>query len=197
MKLKRLQCCILVLIAVLMLAVFPVSAAEILGPPWQMPLEMGQQLPEGVQEAAVVLREGMKRLENIISVSFYVDAASFDGSEQAADKLAEQVQSLALAHTGVPNEGDYLLGLLAYNEILNVAFVQSGDGWQFTAEYYYAYLSTAEQEAELDVEIARLVEFLDLKGDHTDYQKLLPSTITSAPISDMIMNTKMMTPFMR
>ena len=172
MNFKRLYCCILAIIAVLMLSIFPVSATDLESGLYQMPVEMGQQLPEGVQEAASVLREGMKELEGNIPVSFYVDASSFDGSDQAAEELAAQVQSLALAHTGVPNEGDYLLGLLVYMAPSEVMFVQSGAGWQFHISYYCAYWSTAEQEAELDAEIARLVQLMDLKGDQADYQKI-------------------------
>ena len=171
-KIQRFSSCILLFVAVLILAAFPVSATGTADELYQMPAEAGLQLPDSAQEAAAVLREGMKRCENNISVSFYVDADSFDGTKKAADDLAAQVQALSLAHTGVPNEGDYLLGLLLYMEPTNVAFFRSGDGWQFNITYYCAYFSTAEQEAELDAEIERLVQLLDLNGNQTDYQKV-------------------------
>lgn len=172
MKFKRFMGCILLLAAVLVFAVFPASATGTADPLYQMPVEAGQQLPDDVQAAAATLREGMKQCKNIISVSFSVDADSFDGTRKAADALAEQVQALSLAHTGVPNEGDYLLSLLLHMEPTNVTFFRSGDGWQVNVNYYCAYWSTAEQEAELDAEIANLVQLLDLKGDQTDYQKV-------------------------
>lgn len=172
MKFKRLLSCIFVLILVLIISAAPASATGTADNLNQMPLEMGSQCPAGIQDAAESLRQGLKQLETNISVSFKLDQDSFDGTQQSADNLAVQVQELALAHTGVPDEGDYLLGYLVYLAPTNVSFAQSADGWQFTVNYYCAYWTTAQQEAELDAEIEKLVQQLELKSDLTDYQKI-------------------------
>lgn len=172
MKAKRLLFCIFVLILVLVISAMPASATGTANNLNQMPLEMGAQCHTGIQDAAEHLREGLKQLETNIPVSFQLDKDSFDGSQQAADHLAIQVQELALAHTGVPDEGDYLLGYIVYLAPTDVRFAQNADGWQFTVNYYCAYWTTPQQEAELDVEIEKLVQQLELKSDLTDYQKV-------------------------
>ena len=172
MKLKQFLGYFLLFVAFFMLAAFPTSAAGTTDQLNQMSVEAGLQLPVGMQEAATTLREGLKQLEMDISVTFTLDSDHFDGTQQAADELAAQIQELALAHTGVPDEGDYLLGYLVYLAPTNVHFTQSADGWQFTVNYYCAYWATAQQEAELDAEIERLVSLLNLKSDLTDYQKI-------------------------
>ena len=172
MKVKRLLCCIFVWILILVVSAMPASATGTADQLDQMSLEQGAQCPAGIQEAAENLRQGLKDVETNVTVSFKLDKDGFDGTQQAADDLAVQIQELALAHTGVPDEGDYLLGYLVYLAPTNVSFTQSADGWQFTVTYYCAYWTTAQQEAELDTEIERLVQELELKSDLTDYQKI-------------------------
>lgn len=161
MKSKRILCCIFVIAAVLILSVFPASAEEL----------PETQNPE-IFEAAAVLREGLKNREMLIDVSFTTDLDSFDGTSVSAKELANRIMELAYAHTGVPDEGDYLRFSLWHIEPSSVNFTQLADGWQFSFTYYAVYFTTAEQEAELDAEIAALVESLGLKSDLTDYQKI-------------------------
>lgn len=127
MKLKRLLSCIFVLILVLVFSAIPAFATGTADELNQMSLEMGAQCPTGIQDAAESLRQGLKQLEMNISVSFKLDQDSFDGTRQTADNLAVQVQELALAHTGVPDEGDYLLGYIVYLAPTDVRFTQSTD----------------------------------------------------------------------
>lgn len=162
MKSKRLLCCIFALIMILNLSVFPVLAEE----------QSEKQTPAYLEEAAADLREGLKAHQEIIEISFLVDPDSFDGTYDSAWELGYQIQELGLAHTGVPNEGDFLRFSLWYFGLTDVDFAWQADGWQFTMEYYAVYYTTAEQEAELDTEIEALVEQLELKSDRTDYQKI-------------------------
>lgn len=161
MKIRKLSLYIITILMIFVLAAAPVSAAE---------------LPEdqnaNVLEAAAILREGLKNREMITSVSFTLDADSFDGTAESAKELAMQVMELSYAHNGVPDEGDYLRWSLWYIEPTATNFVKLADGWQFNFSYYAVYFSTVQQEAELDTEIAALVEQLGLKNDMSDYEKI-------------------------
>jgi len=159
MKNKRSLCRILVLALAMILLVLPVSAQE---------LTDNQQ----IEEAAATLREGIKNWENFITVTFTTDSSSFDGTTASANDLADQVLDLALAHTGAPDEGDYLRFNIGYMEPNAVNFTKQADGWQFSVTYYIVYWTTAEQEAAVDAEIENLVQQLELRSDMTDYQKV-------------------------
>ena len=157
MKFKRFLYSIFAIVLTLILFILPVSA---------------QELPESLQEAAVTLREGIKNWENMITVTFSTDLDSFDGTKNSANDLANQILDLALAHTGVPDEGDYLRFNIGYMEPQSVKFTKQSDGWKFSFTYLIVYWTTPEQEAEVDAEIEALVQSLDLKSDATDYQKI-------------------------
>ena len=156
MRTRRLQCCVCLLILTLLLSVLPVSA---------------QEVPTGMEEAAVTLREGLKNREESIQVIFRIDPDSFDGTQDSAIKLADQITALAYAHTGVPDEGDYLRHSIWFIQP-TVHYARLSDCWQFTISYYMRYFANAPQEAELDPLIEDLVEELELKRDLTDYQKV-------------------------
>lgn len=96
MKIRKLYLRIIILIMVLLLAA-PVSAAE-----------LPEEQNANILEAAAVLREGLKNREMITSVSFTLDADSFDGTAESAKELANRVMELSYAHNGIPDEGDYL-----------------------------------------------------------------------------------------
>lgn len=158
MKSKRLLSSLFTIVLTLVFFVFPVSA---------------QEVPENLQEAAAHLREGIKNWENLVTVTFTTDLDSFDGTTASANALAEQILDLALAHTGQPDEGDYLRFNIGHMEPNSVNFVKQGDSWQFTITYYFAYWTAPEQEAELDGLIEELVQTLNLRNDQlTPYQKV-------------------------
>lgn len=156
MKSKRLLYSIFTIALTLILFILPVSA---------------QTVPENLQEAAEALRMGIKNWENQITVTFSTDLDCFDGTTDSADDLGSQIMDLALAHTGVPDEGDYLrfnIGNIEYT----FSFTQQADGWHFSYTYYLAYWTTPEQEAAVDAEIEALVQSLGLKNSTTDYVKI-------------------------
>lgn len=157
MKYKRILCCIFLLVTVLMATAIPASA---------------QEVPDGLQHAAVTLRDGVKNWNNLVTVTFQVDLDTFDGTAESANSLANQVLDLALAHTGAPDEGDYLRFNIGHMEPSSVNFTKQNDSWQFTVTYYFAYWTTAEQEAEVDREIEALVTTLNLKSTATEFDKI-------------------------
>ena len=91
------------------------------------------------------------------------------------EETAKAVHDLAIAHTGVPKEGDYINGQIAWkrfnksepvieNNILSIHFI-----YTYAVDYY----ASAEEEAKVDEEIERILRdgTLDLEG-LTDYAKV-------------------------
>ena len=113
-----------------------------------------------LEEASAELRQGMVERKSSIAITFSVDA-QFD---------ATQIWNDALKHTGNPKEGDYLLGQLRsygfsayYNEL--------GEEAYFTYIFKPGYLTTAQQEQEMDTAVAALLQQLNLAGA-TEYEKI-------------------------
>ena len=114
-------------------------------------------------DAAVAVREGMEARETTI-VTYY----------RCAEYVKEdhsQVYQAAIAHTGVPTEGDSLRWVFGgYN--VSISRYQDADGmYCITYTYTMTYYTTAEQEAELTEAVDALLAELDLDG-LTDYRKL-------------------------
>ena len=91
------------------------------------------------------------------------------------EETAKAVHDLAIAHTGVPKEGDYINGQIAWkrfnksepvieNNILSIHFI-----YTYAVDYY----ASAEEEAKVDEEITRILSdgTLDLEG-LTDYARV-------------------------
>ena len=115
------------------------------------------------EEAVVQVRAGMVARQADITV--YVRSETDLGSSACSE-----LYHLAIAHTGVPYEGDYLRRNMSgcyYNTETTVI-----DG-----VYYYTFtvspnwLSTAEQEAEVDAAVDALLAALNL-WDVTNYEKI-------------------------
>lgn len=124
-----------------------------------------EQLAAGTEEAAVaVLREKMKEREATITVSIDLEDA------QQAEGLAERLYAAAIAHTGVPTEGDYLqwhCGEWKANITITTVNGQTSAEITYTISYY----TTKAQEEELDRKIQSVLDDLDLY-DATEYEKI-------------------------
>ena len=105
------------------------------------------------QSVVLALREGLKARAEEISIHY-------TGSE-ALDYYG--LVDEAMAHTGNPTEGDYLLWVYG-------GWGLGGTTVDFT--YTFLYYTDADQEAEMDAAAAALLEELDLAGK-SDYQKVL------------------------
>ena len=76
----------------------------------------------------------------------------------------------AVAHTGVPTEGDYLL--LQYGGYqCSMSYSKDGSYCYVTYTYTMTYYTTAEQESEMDAAAAAVISGLSLDGK-TSYEKL-------------------------
>ena len=107
-----------------------------------------------VQDAAALLREGMKNRREEIDINL-----CYEGRYNV--DIFETIFDAAVAHTGVPTEGDYLA--FQYKEwIARSGWYHKNGMCYITIKYCVAYYSTAEQEAEVDRAVAELLEALQL-----------------------------------
>ena len=72
-------------------------------------------------------------------------------------------------HTGDPRGGDYLHSAINY---FGANYSTTGGG-EYWVEYYFGYKTSADEEAETDTEVERLISSLGLKdGSKSDYEKV-------------------------
>ena len=127
MKLKRLFGILIALCLALGVTALGVSATEAASggiiQPEVMPIEDLEKIepfistysmfgsPEystSVDELAEILREGMKQREPSILVHYQVSMDEFEYTQESMHALFMEIFEKAIAHTGVPDEGDYL-----------------------------------------------------------------------------------------
>ena len=114
-------------------------------------------------EAAVQIREYLK--DRTAAFTVYVRSASDD-----YQALFKSMLSQAMAHTGVPEEGDFLR--FQYGGYQGQVSISSDDsGYYYGFTYNMTYYTTAEQEAEMDTAVDALLAELALTG-MTDYEKV-------------------------
>ena len=112
-------------------------------------------------EAGAQMREGMVQRQQTLVVYYQTD--NYDSSQH------KDIFNAAVAHTGMPKEGDALLWVYAGYKVSIRKSVQNGITYA-TFTYTMTYYTTAEQEAQMDAAVAQL--FADLSPSGTDFQKL-------------------------
>ena len=116
-----------------------------------------------VEQAGLQLRQKLKERQSYIEV--LVASASTD-----YNALVAEVVNVALAHTGDPVEGDYLLWHFGGWEG-EVEWEQADGTYLYKYELMMLYYTSASQEQTLDTEVDNLLDSLGLDGK-TDYQKV-------------------------
>ena len=189
MKLKRFLSLLLVLCTLLTLvpaSVLPVKAAEPevktgsaihLNPRYQGVLNpnmfgsRAKSAPKTYAATSYVSEaSAAKQMRQAMVERAYAFSVSFKSAESSAQDAVYAMFDKAVAHTGNPKEGDYLL--------------YTYGGWYASWSYYYDsgyyyisidfdldYYTTASQEAAMDTAVKNLMAKLDLDGK-TDYQKI-------------------------
>ena len=115
-----------------------------------------------IQAAGEVVRAQMADRQTCVTVGLkadYVDQSQL-----------HEVMAVALAHTGVPTEGDYLRWQFQRWQGSITGYV-IGQEYYLTLTYIFTYYSSAEQEAQVDAEVATLLAQLDVDAS-SDYEKV-------------------------
>jgi isopentenyldiphosphate isomerase len=110
------------------------------------------------QEAGEMLREGLKNRKTTIVINY-------TGTVSDANDTSLKIHNIALKHTGVGNEGDYL----NWNHT-KIARKYSSKTKSFT--YQVTYLDSAQQEKETTAAIKKLESKLGIKKSDSTYKKI-------------------------
>ena len=117
------------------------------------------------KEAAEELRELMKQREETVTIGL-MGSTDQDGLQEIIGKLVKE----ATAHTGKPDEGDYIgYQYASYKGLARTAYVGFSPAMEI--EYTLSYYDDARQEAEVDKKVDEIIESLEL-DDKTDFEKI-------------------------
>jgi len=118
--------------------------------------------PKTAEEASVVMRDGMKARMETIEVPIWLP----EWTQECFDEAVFAIYEYAVAHTGVPTEGDYLQWQYGGWEAGGSASYADDSGYNAIITYTVTYYTTAAQE---DAVTAKLAEvFADLDVDDAD-----------------------------
>lgn len=113
--------------------------------------------------AAAALRAGMKARQETVVVG-YKTSQTYDST------MHKQISDAAMAHTGVPDEGDYLAWHYGGYHVGISYYSQSGYTY-ITFTYTLTYYTTAAQETALSARLASVLASLNLTGK-SNYEKV-------------------------
>lgn len=117
-----------------------------------------------VEEIGLKLRAALKARQSEVTIAFEIE-------ETYNNQLDDRIYEIAMEHTGVPTEGDYL----RYNcggYRCGFSYYQNGNIMEGTVTFRPQYYSTAAQEAVMDSEVAKLLNELNL-WNASDYEKIV------------------------
>ena len=120
------------------------------------------------EEAAETAREFLKERNTSFDVSF-----SYYDIDVLRQEMIE-ILLLAMEHTGDPKEGDYLLfQYLTAGGRSSATKQETDEGTLYTGTFHFtmAYFTSTEQEEEMDVRVAEVLEELDLE-DCSTFEKI-------------------------
>ena len=110
-----------------------------------------------LEDAAADVREQLKNRAETVSFSVM--------SDEINDNIYSEIFDLAVAHTGVPTEGDYLLWQIGGILDGNGSRTDYDDGsclYQYQIQFFY--YTTHEQELELDARVSQALAEMQLEG---------------------------------
>lgn len=106
-----------------------------------------------IAEAAAIVRAGMKGRAETVTLQYVTEVREND--------MAQQIMNQALAHTGQPTEGDYLLWQYGGIQYRMSGYI-SGGLYYLTFTFTITYYTTGEQEQAMDAAVDALLQELDL-----------------------------------
>ena len=110
------------------------------------------------EEAGVYVREHMRNREETIVV-----LVAYSVYQDNPSGFLRGIKSVAMAHTGDPTEGDYILWQYAGWKGEAKLFI-NGEEYYVQVTYTVTYYTSAEQELEMDRAVADLLDSLELRG---------------------------------
>ncbi len=119
------------------------------------------------EEVAQAFKEAMKKRETTLVVQYQTTENLF--ADGALNAFTQRLITLALAHTGNPQEGDFLRWQYGGFET-DISGGSSGGVYTDTLTFTLNYYTTLEQETELTTAVNSLLSSLNLEGK-TNYEK--------------------------
>ena len=114
-----------------------------------------------VESAGAYVREQLKAQEQVISLTYLCSAGEVTGT--FFNELIDLIEDEAFAHTGVPDEGDYL-GSHYESISASVSAEIAGDICSVGLEYEMEYRTTPQREADTTQKLLAIREELGLDG---------------------------------
>ena len=121
--------------------------------------------------AADLIRDDLVARDTTIVVDAYCAYTGDDTVNANAKQLVHDILGYAMAHTGNPVEGDYLLWQYAGFQAQMTNATHDGTNIRMTIIYTMTYHTSAAQEAEMDTAVNKLLGSLNVSGAD-DYTKL-------------------------
>ena len=113
-----------------------------------------------IEEAALDVREQLKNRSETVVVSL---STAVRDDDYYFNTAFDEIYNLAVAHTGVPTEGDSLAWEIGGYGV-NMALRGSGGVYTYTYTYSVAHYTTSAQEQEMDALVAATLSSLSLDG---------------------------------
>ena len=118
-----------------------------------------------IDKAGLTLRKAIKEFKTNVSIT--LDKAIYAPNLSDVEAIFEKIKDKALAHTGKPDEGDYLLWTLSY-----IDFMAAGAGDYFANfSFVMRYHVTKSQSSQAIKKADTIVSSLKLSGK-SDYDKI-------------------------
>ncbi len=109
------------------------------------------------EEAALRMRALLEQREAAITVCYHTDSSSTTG-------VAAAIAALAMEHTGVPTQGDYLQYHYAGWHSTGKKAVDPNGGYNLTITYTFTYYTSAAQELEVDGAVSAALAVIAPEG---------------------------------
>ncbi len=120
---------------------------------------------ENEKEAVEDLRNHMKQREETVTIGL-IGSIDQKGLQEIIGRLIKE----AIAHTGKPDEGDYIgFQYASYKGFAQTTYFGFTPAMEI--EYTLSYYDDAEQEAEVDKKVKEIIDGLELDGK-TDFEKI-------------------------
>ena len=124
-----------------------------------------------IQQAADLMRSMMKSRQETFTLYFRNTADSPNAATADIQDKITQISDLALSHTGVPTEGDYLMWQFGGWQVENATGSYDGTTYYWEIPFRFTYYTTAEEEELVDAAVRDVLNQLNVT-DAADYEKI-------------------------